>query len=289
MAASAAHQFGQIIGNFIEWAIEPTLQEVCDRHYVFLDKKGAREGYRKGTKLRWKDSFGSEHDLDFVIERPSVIGQEVGPLGFIEAAWRRYTKHSKNKAQEIQGAILPIHDKYLWDMPFKGAVLAGDFTKPSLNQLRAVGFEVLYIPVKIVEDAFSSAGIDIRFDEQTEDAEFLRATKQIKALTNNNSIKIRDSILLGAQPDLDNFIASLEAVLGRNLVRLTITPMFGDPCEFSTIQDALSFLHEFSESGSSKSFKQYDIRADYSNKDRVEARFSEKSQAASFLMYLRGS
>jgi hypothetical protein len=89
------------------------------------------------------------------------------PLAFIESAWRRYTKHSRNKAQEIQGAILPLAEKYRWNNPFLGIVLAGAFTSASLTQLRSLNFNVLYFPYESLTAAFQSQGIDIVFDEST--------------------------------------------------------------------------------------------------------------------------
>ncbi len=46
--------------------------------------------------------------MDFVLERDGSDTRTGTPIAFIETAWRRYTKHSRNKAQEIQGAILPL-------------------------------------------------------------------------------------------------------------------------------------------------------------------------------------
>jgi len=77
------------------------------------------------------------------------------PAAFIEVAWRRYTKHSRNKAQEIQGAILPLAEKFRWSNPFLGAVLAGVFTDGSLEQLRSLGFHVLYFPYETLVTAGS--------------------------------------------------------------------------------------------------------------------------------------
>jgi hypothetical protein len=59
------------------------------------------------------------------------------PAAFIETAWRRYTKHSRNKAQEIQGAIMPLVETYMKAGPFIGAVLAGVFTKGALMALNS--------------------------------------------------------------------------------------------------------------------------------------------------------
>jgi len=104
-----------------------------------------------------------------VIERDGTSGNQGRPVAFIEAAWRRYTKHSKNKAQEIQGAILPIAEKHRWDTPFLGAIIAGEFTGNSISQMESVGFNVLYIPYDTIVDAFSSQNVAVKFDEETED------------------------------------------------------------------------------------------------------------------------
>jgi hypothetical protein len=48
-------------------------------------------------------------------------------VAFIETAWRRYTRHSRNKAQEIEGAIGPLAETFAHARPFLGAILAGQF------------------------------------------------------------------------------------------------------------------------------------------------------------------
>jgi len=135
MALSPAHRFGQYLGNLLEALFLPELEGFCAEHGLYLDKHGDRSA-RKGKKVTWVDKYENSHDLDFVVEKGGVEGSRGRPLAFIEVAWRRYTKHSKNKAQEIQGAVVPLSETFHWDMPFKGAVLAGQFTAPSLKQLR---------------------------------------------------------------------------------------------------------------------------------------------------------
>ncbi len=105
MAGSPAHRFGQIIGEILERATLPLLDGFARQHGLYLDKKGVRPG-RKGTKCRWKDLNNNYHDLDYVLERGGTLDKIGMPAAFIEIAWRRYTKHSKNKAQEIQGELL---------------------------------------------------------------------------------------------------------------------------------------------------------------------------------------
>jgi len=119
MATSPAHKFGQEIGLLLEEIIKPLLAQFAAKHGYYLDSKGPRGKARPGKKVTWPDKYGNTHDLDFVIEKGGTPDTRGRPLAFIEAAWRRYTKHARNKAQEIQGAILPIAEKYHWDAPSK--------------------------------------------------------------------------------------------------------------------------------------------------------------------------
>ena len=173
MAKSPSHKFGQLIGNLLEELIEPFLKDFARRSGLFLDYQKNSRPARKGKKVTWQDPYGNLHDLDYVLERNGTAYTLGTPLAFIEVAWRRYTKHSRNKAQEIQGAILPLAEKYQWSNPFLGAVLAGVFTEASLEQLRSLGFHVLYFPYDTIVAAFASSNIDVAFDENTPDKTFL--------------------------------------------------------------------------------------------------------------------
>jgi hypothetical protein len=128
MAVSPAHRFGQILGEVLERAVEPIVAEQAKKHQLYLDKSGERP-CRKGAKLSWLDVNGNSHDLDFVLERGGTPTVQGVPAAFIEVAWRRYTKHSRAKAQEIQGAIMPLLEKHQKSAPFFGVVLAGVFTQ----------------------------------------------------------------------------------------------------------------------------------------------------------------
>ena len=94
MAKAAGHKFGQFIGEYCEKAIEPLLKEFADKHGLFLDKAGNRPA-RSGKKVKWIDSYGNSHNLDYVLERGGTPEKVGTPVAFIESAWRRYTKHSR--------------------------------------------------------------------------------------------------------------------------------------------------------------------------------------------------
>src|SRR3990172_8567145 len=143
MALSPSHKFGQIIGDTLEEALEVPLRDFARKHGLYLDTSHPRPAREGKKKVSWKDYKGNIHDLDFVFEQ-SGSEEEIGsPRAFIECAWRRYTKHSRNKAQEIHGAIIPLAETYADYHPFLGVVLAGVFTAGSIEQLKSNGFEVL--------------------------------------------------------------------------------------------------------------------------------------------------
>ncbi|MSO19068.1 MAG: hypothetical protein EXQ56_01170 [Acidobacteria bacterium] len=158
MAESPAHKFGQIIGDLIEAAVEPLLRRFAEEHKLFLDKKGPRPA-RSGSKLSWTDAHGNTHDLDYVLERNGSHAKTGQPVAFIETAWRRYTKHSRNKAQEIQGALIPLLETHKHHAPFIGTILGGVFTKGALSQLESLGFSVVYFSYESVISAFKRVGI----------------------------------------------------------------------------------------------------------------------------------
>ena len=144
MAKSPAHRFGQIIGNLLEETLIRYCRPIAAQCGMYLDYKHERPARGNRNEVIWTDINGNAHKLDIVMEQNGTEAALGKPLAFIEIAWRRYTKHSKNKAQEISAAILPLVKRYSDTGPFYGAVLAGEFTENSLCQMRSEGFRLLY-------------------------------------------------------------------------------------------------------------------------------------------------
>src|SRR5436309_5953222 len=165
MAEPHAHRWGQIIGDVFEQFVRDMLRSIAGKHGLYLDYKKprrarAKQGGRDLSKVTWQDSYGNRHDLDYVLERGGTEDALGVPVAFIESAWRRYTKHSKNKVQEIEAAVMPIALTFSRHQPFCGAVLAGEFTRNALQQLESKGFGVLHIPYDSILAAFRELGID---------------------------------------------------------------------------------------------------------------------------------
>jgi len=288
MAESASHKFGQIIGNLLETVIRPFLEEFCSSHGLFLDHQNRKRTARKGKKVKWQDPYGNMHDLDYVIERngsDTIIGN---PVAFIEVAWRRYTKHSRNKAQEIQGAILPLSEKYKWSNPFLGVVLAGIFTEGSIEQLKSMGFHVLYFPYETLMNAFSRQGIDIRFDEATPDDNYRQCVNLIERADDDTLERIKNDLVEANKEELHRFINALKERLDRQVERVVVIPLYGRANTFITIYEAIRFLDQHRIYEGSGEFQKYEILVKFSNGDKVEGSFKSKDNVREFLKFVAG-
>jgi hypothetical protein len=288
MAESPAHQFGQYLGNVLEALFLPELTDFCASRNLYVDCHGERAGVRSGKKVTWEDNYGNKHDLDFVIEKNGSTTMRGRPLAFIEAAWRRYTKHSKNKAQEIQGAVLPIAEKYAWDKPFLGAILAGEFTGNSLTQLRSLDFNVVYIAYSDIVQTYLKNGINIAFDEETPDHHFTRALASIAAAGDKFQEKIIADLRASNRAQLDAFLGNLKKKLLRHVDKIFVVPLFGKEYQFSNIEEVIEFIKDNSPLNTDGTFRCYEIIVRYSNGDKLEASFADKAEAERFLRYAAG-
>lgn len=286
MAESPAHKFGQVIGELLESIVRPQLEKFCVDHNLYLDHQKNERAARPGLKVTWEDKYGNTHDLDFVIEREATDNKIGRPVAFIEVAWRRYTKHSRNKAQEIQGAILPLAEKYRWDSPFLGAVLAGEFTSGSIDQLRSLGFSVLYFPYESLVAAFHSENIEIQFDEDTPDSTFSKTTTKIEQLSPVELNRIKAHLVQANQTGITIFLTSLNDRIGRNVKRVIVIPLYGITNEFFSIEQAVAFLDKHLIYEGSAQFRKYEIQVEYSNGDSVHALLDSKDRAREFLTFV---
>ncbi len=283
MADSPSHKLGQIVGNLLEEILLPQLLSFCEERELYLDRHGDRKGVRGSKKVTWPDKYGNNHDLDFVIEKAGSPAVRGIPVAFIEAAWRRYTKHSKNKAQEIQGAVLPIADLYSEEKPFLGAVLAGEFTKPSLEQLKSVGFEVLYIPYESIVQSFNKIEIDFRFDEKTSDADFQNCVDEIMRMSPESREVLKNAIFENNKKSFDKFFKSVEFKLDRVVKNISVTPLYGRIFSFESIEQAFEFIESHNQNTPTGEFQRFEISVRFSNDDEIRASFKDTQRAKDFL------
>ena len=282
MAESLAHGWGQKIGEVLEAGVVSLLGDFAKTHNLYLDKHGARP-VRAGKNATWKDINGNEHDLDYVLERggsPEKIGT---PVAFIETAWRRYTKHSKNKAQEIHGAILPLVATHRNSAPFIGAILAGEFTNAAVQQLESLGFVVLHILYKDVLKAFAEIKIDAGFDKTTKEAKFRTKLTAWNHLSARKKKQVADRLIEINRSNVDRFIAALKRSVTRTISGVCVMPLHGSPSVLGSVSDAIAFISGYDEKKCDLPVIEYIVQIRYNTKDEVEGKFKKKEDALAFL------
>lgn len=283
MAKSEAHTLGEFIGTFFEDVMKKPIMEFANRNNLYFDTYGKRPA-RPSKKLTWEDINGSKHDLDFVLEKggtDEVIGV---PVAFIELAWRRYTKHSKNKAQEIAGAINPIFQKYRCVKPFKGAILCGHFTDNSLEQMKNDNFSVLYIPFNKLVAAFAKHGFDIDFDEDTKEADFRKKNVALAKHTNQPKLQlVRDELLSSCAVEINNFLHELESSYNRKIKSICILPLHGVRMEVTDKNSAIAFINGYNTLPDNHQLEYIEIIVTYNNGSDIQCHFKEKEEVIDFL------
>ena len=283
MAVAPAHKLGQIIGDLLEAALREPLEAIAVKHGLYLDYKHKRPARGHKAKVGWTDRKGNTHDLDYVLESGGSEDVLGAPKAFIETAWRKYTKHSRNKAQEIHGAIIPLAETFSKCNPFLGVVLAGVFTEGSLQQLRSNQFSILYYPYEAIVQVFTGVGVDVAFDEKTPDEDLRAKVDAVHALSSRRWKALARRLREVRRDELDEFLNRLEVSLMRKIVGVFVTSLHGATCEVATIEDAVRCIEEYDELRPGEGFVRYEVSVRYSNGDKIEANFQDKRTAVGFL------
>ena len=291
MAESLAHRWGQIIGDGFEMFVRNVLGEVAQRHGLYLDFKKPRAAREGQGKVTWQDGYGNKHDLDYVLERGGSEETVGIPIAFIESAWRRYTKHSKNKVQEIEAAVMPIALTFSRHQPFCGAVLAGEFTRNALHQLESKGFGVLYIPYASILAAFNELGIDASSEDGvagTTEGQFREKITKWESLPQPQaSNRFLAKLHALHKPDIANFKKNLEAALTRRVASVRLTVLRGHSIECSDVDSAIAYLIEeeksyrLREGGEQR--EAFEVQVRFNTGAKIEATFPKRAEAISFL------
>jgi hypothetical protein len=251
-----------------------------------LDQPGDRSA-RKGKKVKWLDGYGNSHDLDFVLERGGTPNKIRQPVAFIESAWRRYTKHSKNKAQEIQGAVMPVRDRHRYSAPFMGCFLVGEYTSAAKEQLRSLQFHLLHFNYPTVIEAFKIVGIDTHFDEHSHDEEFAAKQRRWDRLSQVQKRKVWRKLVELNAAGVHEFMNALEAAVTRYIAEVRVIPLHGTAVKCASVQEAIEFVSAYGEEERCEPLAKYEVQIRYNNGDKVDAQFNEKPSAIEFLEHYK--
>jgi len=250
MAKSPAHKWGQIIGDFLEFTFDKELSKFAKKHKLFLDQKGERKA-RKGKKVSWIDSFGNAHDLDFVLERNGTKEKIGAPVAFNFA-------------------------------PFMGVVLAGEFTQGAINQLKSLGFNVLYFSYEKIIKSFSKFGIDASFEENTTIKEFDSKISQWEKFEDKD--KLSKYLLRTNKSEVSDFFDRLKKCVSRYIVSVQVIALHGNSKQVDSVKKAIEFVKTYdSVNNQNLPLLKYEITIKYNNGDKVEGIFKAKEETVAFL------
>ena len=291
MAESLAHRWGQIIGDVFEMFVRNILADVAKQHSLYFDFKRPRKARGGQGKVTWQDGYGNKHDLDYVLERggtEEVLGE---PVAFIESAWRRYTKHSKNKAQEIEAAVMPVALTFSRHQPFCGAVLAGEFTGNAIHQLESKGFAIVHVSYESILTAFNELGIDASSKDGvggTTEREFRAKIAKWEALRQPQATnRLLAKLHTLHEREIAGFKQKLEASIARLVVSIRLTVLRGHSVECTDVAGAIAYLIE-----EEKSFRlredgeqreSFEVQLRFNTGAKIDAAFPKRAEAIAFL------
>lgn len=282
MANSPSHQLGEAIGDFFEIAIINFLKPIVSAKGYYLDYKHPRPARRNKHEVIGVDYNGNKHKLDIVIEKDGSETKLGMPKAFIEMAWRRYVKHSKNKVQEIAGAILPLVELYAKNMPFYAAVLAGEFTNNALIQLKSQGFYVVYFSYEEICSLFSDVGISIYWEEDTSALELKNMVAAVCSLDDQQKRMLMNKFFEKYKERLEGLALALCKSLDIIISEVIVIPVHGSAKSWGAVTDAIKFITEYDEN-SKVPILRYEIIVRYSNSDEFTMKCSNKQKAIQFL------
>ncbi|HEM5183773.1 TPA: hypothetical protein U1729_000646 [Streptococcus suis] len=285
MAKSSAHKLGQLIGNIFEASIKEVLNPIITDRGLYLDYKKERRARGNKKEVMGRDLLGNSHKLDYVIERGGTEDSVGDPIAFVEIAWRRYSKHSKNKAEEIGDVLDVMYRTYSSIHPFKGAILAGVFTGSAISQLKSKGITVAYIDYEKIISQFSGYGLEIAWDEDTLEAELDNKVSELESYISQNEAQIISDMVENNKIEFDNFKSELIKTLERKVSKITIVPHHGESSTFLVSSDAIEFLDAYNElEVKGYNFISYEIFITYKESiGDIKATFTNKIEAKKFI------
>lgn len=192
----------------------------------------------------------------------------------------------KNKAQEIQGAILPLVATHRNFAPFIGVILAGEFTEGAIAQLKSVGFHLLYFPYEIIVKGFNKFGIDASSEETTSEKEFQAKIKKWKSFEERD--KLARYLLRLNKEQVKIFFSTLEKAVSRFITSISITVLHGEPHTVRNIENAIQFIRSYKSGNENLPVLKYEILIKYNNADKVEGTFKDSNSAVEFLSSFEG-
>ncbi|MHB1424937.1 MAG: hypothetical protein ACYC3I_17330 [Gemmataceae bacterium] len=188
---------------------------------------------------------GNEVDYDFVMELDGTDEKLGIPVAFFECFWRRGKRHSKDKARDDTGKLLPMRDVHP-TARFLGIVAGGDFTAPARVLVQNRQIDLFYIPKAKIVSAFEKHALGIEYTDKLPEAEKAKlADAFMHGLNKKKKHQVATTLQeLVGEVSLDSYVARIRGALGAlpQEIRI-IAQRQSKPEVFETIAEATAFLH----------------------------------------------
>lgn len=186
--ASSGHKLGQQVGDWFEEHIALKLLDQIATHLdLYLDHR-FRSRTCRGDKIIWMDQDGNAVDYDFVLELYGTDEKKGIPIAFFETFWRRGTRHSKDKARDDSGKLIPMRASYPTTR-LLGILSAGDFTKPAQELVKTRNIDLFYIPKEQICQAWRKHNIEIDYPDNANEQLKQQMAQKANLLLQQTGIK----------------------------------------------------------------------------------------------------
>ena len=242
--SSSGHKLGQLIGDWFEKQVAAVLLEAVAKELgLYLDHRFKNRKCRT-DKIIWSDLDGNNVDYDFVLELDGTVSKKGVPLAFFETFWRRGARHSKDKARDDSGKLIPMRDTYPTARVL-GIISAGDFTQPAQELVHSRAIDLFYIPKAKICKAWQECDVEMDYDDSaSETVKAAIADEAEKKLTSRKQKEIYKALVkLVGKSVFDSYIQRIVAGVAAVPIEYHITPVFiGQEIIFDNFEDAEGYL-----------------------------------------------
>jgi hypothetical protein len=259
---SAGHALGQLIGDWWErYICLPQLEIIAKDLQLYLDSRFKTRECR-GEKLQWADVTGQTVDYDFVLELGGSAQSGGIPVGFIEVFWRRGSRHSRDKARDDSGKLLPMRQTYP-TARFLGIMAAGDFSRPAIDFLNDRFINLLFIPKEKIVGAFAAQGLTIDYPDRTPESDKrLLADNFRRDFTEQKKTIVAQTLIKDyGQSNFSAYLSKINSFLSASPQEIKIyESLVSPPMIFHSVHEATLFIEKpfFSHENNRKVY-QYEI------------------------------
>jgi hypothetical protein len=229
-----------------EHFVLPLLQKVADHLELYLDQRFRTRTARAGDKIIWKDEDDNEVDYDFVMELDGTDDKRGIPVAFFECFWRRGKRHSKDKARDDSGKLMPMREVYP-TARFLAIVAGGDFTAPARTLVQSRKIDLFYVPKAKIVSAFQRHGLEIDYPDKLPEAKKAALADAFERALSPEIKKQAASTLrkLVGATSINTYVDRVRAALGALPQELRfIAQQQSKPVVFESIPEATEFLKD---------------------------------------------